>query len=281
MFLHKRDYMEEKHVFKIAYFMGNRREFFITEFGYSERYRSRKVGPDTRDLYLLHFEVKGHCKFCDFDIHEGGACLLSANLVHAFRIVDESTRYWFCFGGERAGEILSAFGIPTDRHARLVINRPRELFSELARFFELAREFSETVEGEKYALSALMSALPRLSVAEDSVHSSADDYVSRALRYMRRNCHRSLRMEGVASILGLSEKYFCRLFKEKMGTSPKSYFQRLRIEKAKKLLLAGQSTVAEVAAATGFSSATRFSQAFSELCGISPSNFQKQARGEK
>ena len=182
MFLHKRDY--------------------ITEFGYSERYRSRKVGPDTRDLYLLHFEVKGHCEFCDFDIHEGGACLLSANLVHAFRIVDESTSYWFCFGGERAGEILSAFGIPTDRHARLVINRPRELFSELARFFELAREFSETVEGEKYALSALMSALPRLSVAE-------------------------------------------------------------------------------VAAATGFSSATRFSQAFSGVCGISPSGFQKQVRGKK
>lgn len=273
--------MEKNNVFKIAYFMGERRELFVTEFGYSERYRSRRVGPDTRGLYLLHFEVKGHCEFGDFDVHEGDACLLAPDLVHAFRIVDRSTRYWFCFGGERAGEILSAFGIPTDRHARLVVDRPQELFSDLARFFVLARQHKNTAEGEKYALSALMSALPRLSVVEDSVHSSADDYVSRALRYMRRNCHRSLRMEGVASILGLSEKYFCRLFKEKMGTSPKSYFQRLRIEKAKKLLLAGQSTVAEVAAATGFSSATRFSQAFSELCGISPSNFQKQARGEK
>lgn len=268
--------MEKNRVFKIAYFMGERRDLFVTEFGYSERYRSRRVGPDTRGLYLLHFEVKGHCEFGDFDVHEGDACLLSANLVHAFRIVNESTRYWLCFGGERAGEILSAFGIPADRHARLVIERPQELFSELARFFARAREHRETAAGEKYALSALMSALPRLSVAEDSVHSSADDYISRALRYMKRNCHRSLRMEEIAARLCLSEKYFGRLFKEKMGTSPKAYFQMLRIEKAKKLLSEGQSMVAEVAAATGFASATRFSQAFSRALGISPSAYRER-----
>lgn len=273
--------MGKNHVFKIAYFMGERRELFITEFGYSERYRSRRVGPDTRGLYLLHFEVKGHCEFGDFDVREGDACLLAPDLVHSFRIVDRSTRYWFCFGGERAGEILSAFGIPADRHARLVIERPQELFSEIGRFFALAREHKDTAEGEKYALSALMSALPRLSLAEDSVHSSADDYISRAVRYMRRNCHRSLRMEEIASRLGLSEKYFCRLFKERRGVPPKAYFQQLRIEKAKKLLSAGQSSVAEVAAATGFSSASRFSQAFSGACGVSPSEWQRQAYQEK
>lgn len=272
--------MEKKRVFKIAYFMGARPELFVSEFGYSERYRNKRVGPDTRGLYLLHFEVKGQCEFGDFDVHEGDACLLAADLVHAFRIVGQSTRYWFCFGGTQAGELLRILGLPTDRHARLVIERPQELFTELARFFALARKHGNTAEGETYALSALMSALPRLSVVEDSPHSSADDYVSRALRYMRRNCHRALSMREVAERLSISENYLCRLFVKQTGASPKAHFQRMRIEKAKTLLTETEISVSEVASATGFASSTRFSQAFSKALGTSPSAFRESRKGK-
>lgn len=270
--------MEKKNVFKIAYFMGERKDLFVTEFGYSERYRSRKVGPDTRGLYLLHFEVTGDCECGDFNVQAGEAFLLAADLVHSFRVVNESTRYWFCFGGERAGELLRTFGLPADRHAHLQIQDHKELFSLLAHAFALSREHRETGEGEKYALSALMSALPRLSVAEDSPHSSSDDYVARALRYMRRNCHRNLRMEEIATRLSISEKYMCRLFVERLGEPPKACFQRLRMEKAKKLMIETGMGVSEVAAATGFSSASRFSQAFSRAVGVSPKAFREEGK---
>lgn len=269
--------MEKKNVFKIAYFTGERRELFVTEFGYSERYRGRKVGPDTRGLYLLHFEVDGDCECGEFNVQAGDAFLLAADLVHAFRVVDRSTRYWLCFGGERAGELLSAFGLPVDRHAHLRIHDPKELFAELAHYFALSRAHKETDEGEKYALSALMSALPRLAVREDTPHSLSDDYVSRALRYMRRNCHRNLRMEDIAAQLSISEKYMRRLFVQRVGEPPKVHFQRLRMEKAKKLLLETEMGVSEVAAATGFSSASRFSQAFSEAFSLSPTAFRERA----
>lgn len=267
--------MEKKRVFKIAYFMGARPELFVTEFGYSERYRSKRVGPDTRGLYLLHFEVKGQCEFGDFDVREGDACLLAADLVHAFRIVGQSTRYWFCFGGTRAAELLRIFGLPTDRHARLRVEGSQELFAELARAFALARKHRDTAEGEAYALSALMSALPRLSVVQDSHLSSTDDYVSLALRYMRRNCHRALSMREVAQRLSISENYLCRLFVNQTGASPKAHFQRMRLEKAKLLLRETEMSVSEIAAATGFASPTRFSQAFSKAMGLSPTAFRE------
>ncbi len=270
--------MNQQERFKMNYFVGGSRELYVTEFGYSERYSNKKVGPGVRNHYLLHFEVKGHCDFCDFDVKEGDCCLLAAGLTHSFRIIDQSTRYWLCFGGTKAKELLSIFGIPTDSHARLVVHDRQTLFDEIERLFTLCSEHKKTEDGEKYALAALMTALPMLTTVEKSVHSSAEDYVSIARRYIEKQYHRPLKMEEVADKLFISEKYLCRLFKKEMGKSPKAYCQEVRMRSAGNLLLESRLSVAEVAATTGFSSATRFSQSFTQYYGVSPTAFRERAK---
>ncbi len=270
--------MKRKEHFKMNYFVGAGRELYVTEFGYSERYSNKKVGPGVRNHYLLHFEVKGHCDFCDFDVREGDCCLLAAGLTHSFRIIEQSTRYWLCFGGSKVKELLSMFGIPTDEHARLVVKDRETLFESIERLFALCSEHKKTDDGEKYALAALMTALPMLTTVEKSVHSSAEDYVSIAKRYIEKQYHRPLKMEEVADKLFISEKYLCRLFKEEMGMSPKAYCGQIRMKSAANLLLESRLSVAEVAATTGFSSATRFSQAFTKYYGASPTAFRERAK---
>ncbi len=273
---------QKKRRFRVNYFVGGSPELYVVEFGYSERYSSTKVGPGVRNHYLLHFEVRGHCDFCDFDVKEGDCCLLAAGLTHSFRIIDESTRYWLCFGGTRAKELLGMFGIPTDSHARLVVHDREMLFGQIEQLFGLCSEHRKTDDGgERYALAALMTALPMLSTVEKSVHSSAEDYVSIARRYIEKNYHRTLKMEEVADKLYISEKYLCRLFKQEMGRSPKEYCVELRMRGAASLLVESRLSVAEVAATTGFASATRFSQAFTKYYGTSPTAFRARARAAK
>jgi len=273
--------MKKSDVFKIAYFVGKRNELFVTEFGYSKRNSAKRAGPSTREFYVLHLEVDGDCELEELDIRRGEAFLLSKNSVHSFRALENSARYWICFGGTRAEELLSIFDIPIDTHVHFSVSDPEELSSELSRLFRLACEYENSDAGEAYAISALMSILPRLSVINKSAHSSDFDYVSQALRYMKQNCGRNISMEYVAARLCISEKHLCRLFCEKLSISPKAAFQKIRMQKAERLLCETKIRISEIAEATGFSSQNRFSQAFIKEHGISPTNFRLQKREGK
>jgi len=269
--------MEDKDRFKIAYFVGKRREIFVTEFGYSMRHGAKKVGPSTREFYVLHFELRGNSELGELDIERGDAFILSKNKVHSFRTTELSERYWICFGGSGVEAILSGFGIPTDSDACFKVCNPQLLERDLSQFFKLSCEHENSDEGEMYALSALMSILPRLLGAEKISNYTIDDYVSRAEKYIKQNCHRNLKIRDVAARLCISEKHLYKLFVEKTGVSPKATFQKLRMEKSERLLIETKMTISEIASATGFSSSARFYQAFVKSHGVSPTQFRAQS----
>lgn len=78
----------------------------------------------------------------------------------------------------------------------------------------------------------------------------------------------------LAKHAGISKFAFIRLFKQCFGTSPYQYQQRLRLNKAKTLLLNGY-TVSEVALLTGFSDLPTFSKAFKSCFEKNPNQMLK------
>src|SRR5690606_39864011 len=70
-----------------------------------------------------------------------------------------------------------------------------------------------------------------------------------------------------------------RLFKEAYGESPYSYLMTRRIERAMTLLRRGELSVTEVCFAVGCSSLGTFSTRFTELVGMSPSEYKERAEG--
>ena len=268
--------MKSEDKFKIAYFIGRSREIFVTEFGYSKRHAVKVAGPTMREFYVLHFELSGKSELGELDIEAAEAFILPKNQAHSFRTTEPSERYWICFGGDSAEELLKLFGIPNSSHARLSVSNPKELLISISRLFSLACEYENTYEGEAYALSALMSMLPRLAVVEESRRPISDDYVSLAIRYMQQNCQRNVKMQEVAARLCISEKHLCRLFVESLSLPPKAVFQKFRMDKAESLLLQTKLLISEIAASCGLSSASRFSAAFIKSHGISPTAFRKK-----
>lgn len=85
-----------------------------------------------------------------------------------------------------------------------------------------------------------------------------------------------LSLSEIAAKCGVSDCYFRRLFRQYSGESPMDFRQRLRIERAKQLLLSDeQYTVSEVAQELGFSDVYHFSKTFKNYCGVSPKKFMQ------
>lgn len=78
----------------------------------------------------------------------------------------------------------------------------------------------------------------------------------------------------LAEIAGISETHFRNLFKERNGTTPLKYLQRLRLERAQLLLSTGYYTVKETAPLCGYDNEKNFTTAFKNVLGISPGQFK-------
>jgi AraC-like DNA-binding protein len=77
----------------------------------------------------------------------------------------------------------------------------------------------------------------------------------------------------------MSAGHFSRQFKLAYGESPYSYLMTRRIERAMALLRRGDLNVTEVCFAVGCSSLGTFSTRFTELVGVPPSVYRREATG--
>jgi len=89
-----------------------------------------------------------------------------------------------------------------------------------------------------------------------------------------------LDVEALARGAHMSAGHLSRQFRLAYGESPYSYLMTRRIERAMALLRRGDLSVTEVCFAVGCSSLGTFSTRFTELVGMPPSAYQREAAGE-
>ena len=94
---------------------------------------------------------------------------------------------------------------------------------------------------------------------------------------MDREYAQPLDVEALARDVNMSAGHLSRQFRLAYGESPYSYLMTRRIERAMALLRRGDLSVTEVCFAVGCSSLGTFSTRFSELVGVSPSTYRRQA----
>jgi AraC-like DNA-binding protein len=87
-----------------------------------------------------------------------------------------------------------------------------------------------------------------------------------------------LDVEALARGAHMSAGHLSREFKLAYGESPYSYLMTRRIERAMALLRRDDQSVTEVCFAVGCSSLGTFSTRFTELVGMSPGAYRRQAR---
>src|SRR5204862_1108763 len=96
---------------------------------------------------------------------------------------------------------------------------------------------------------------------------------------MDREYAQPLDVEALARGVNMSAGHLSREFRLAYGESPYGYLMTRRIERAMALLLRGDLSVTEVCFEVGCSSLGTFSTRFTELVGMPPSTYRRQAAG--
>jgi AraC-like DNA-binding protein len=114
--------------------------------------------------------------------------------------------------------------------------------------------------------------------AEKHLHDLA--WLRRVRDRIDREYAQPLDVEALARGAHMSAGHLSRQFRLAYGESPYSYLMTRRIERAMALLRRGDLSVTEVCFEVGCSSLGTFSTRFTELVGVPPSEYRRQAAGE-
>jgi AraC-like DNA-binding protein/ligand-binding sensor protein len=98
----------------------------------------------------------------------------------------------------------------------------------------------------------------------------------KAENFIQENFTNKISLKEIADIAGLSPPYFSTVFKEEMGENLSKYLNRLRVEKASRLLLETDMFLNEIAACCCFKDQSWFSKIFKAFTGVSPGKYRNQ-----
>ena len=101
--------------------------------------------------------------------------------------------------------------------------------------------------------------------------------VNRIINYLNENYEHKISLEQIAHNMYLSPVYISKIFKEETGESPINYLIKIRLEKAREILLQSEGgSIKNIANQVGYDDVYHFSKLFKKYYGISPLYYKKK-----
>lgn len=116
----------------------------------------------------------------------------------------------------------------------------------------------------------LLDLLERL----ESKHAAGEQpSMERSIAYAESHYQEKISREQLAEMAGVSPSHYSILFKQLTGFSPSDYLSRLRVHRAKELLIDGKGTLREIAQKVGYKDEFYLSRRFKQETGSPPSGY--------
>jgi AraC-like DNA-binding protein len=172
-----------------------------------------------------------------------------------------------CFTGPVADALLKT-GIM--RTGRINIGKARRLLP----IIEIARD--PAVSAQIHAnlmLQKLILDLYHENMVEQ--HKNKYSIIDQLIEELKTSVERWWTVPEMAEFCNLSIDQFRRVFIQHTGILPKTYFDRLKLQRAVNLLVSTDLTVAEIGTQLGYMDPFHFSRRFKELIGYSPKKYRE------
>jgi transcriptional regulator GlxA family with amidase domain len=202
-------------------------------------------------------------------IEAGSWMLARAGLLDGY----SATTHW-----EDLEEFAAAFPKVDVRRDRFVMDRTRWTAGGAAPALDMMLTMIRSQHGLPLALNVasvfvydqhLAASVPQPTVALSRL-SVTDPALARAIGVMQTRLEEPLPLSAVAERSGVLLRTLQARFRGQLGQSPHAYYLDLRLSAAKRMLEQSAASVAEVATAHGFGSASAFARAFRQRFGVSP-----------
>jgi YesN/AraC family two-component response regulator len=137
-----------------------------------------------------------------------------------------------------------------------------------------------------HLMQMLLLVIREMAVVDDSADQRGCNFesynksyaVNRIISYLNENYEHKISLEQIAHNMYLSPVYISKIFKEETGESPINYLIKIRLEKAKDILINGDGgSIKNIANLVGYDDVYHFSKLFKKYYGISPLYYKKNA----
>jgi AraC family transcriptional regulator len=102
--------------------------------------------------------------------------------------------------------------------------------------------------------------------------------IDRVIDYLCDHLDTPLKLEELATVACFSEFHFHRVFRAMTGETLNDFTNRLRLEKAARLLKRTRQSATDIALECGFSSSATFSRSFNNAFNTSPTQYRKSGK---
>ncbi|MBQ9784566.1 MAG: helix-turn-helix transcriptional regulator [Clostridia bacterium] len=103
--------------------------------------------------------------------------------------------------------------------------------------------------------------------------SASENPAACARYYIERHFDREISAEEISRAAGCSPSHLRMLFKKEYGESPTRFLNRVRVERAKEMIVSGIFMLKEIAIACGFQNVYYFSRVFKSFTGVPPGKY--------
>lgn len=153
---------------------------------------------------------------------------------------------------------------------RVLGNNPDILFINFKDMFSSIFDIN-TIELLKEQLKIMATQCIDFLITENE---KASPIVKKALEYIQNNYSKDINLKTISSSFNTSAAYLGYLFKKEVGETFTNCLNKIRIEKAKELLLNTNMRINEISENVGYVNTNYFFTIFKKITGISPSEFK-------
>jgi len=249
--------------------VGEAEQLITTQFIYESKAPYAKK-PGILDTHAMYLVSEGEGILCmdgrSWTLSPGTIFFTFADRAFQFEAVKDLAYYYISFHGSRGEELFRRFAITP-------IACVFSGYEGLIPFWRDNLVRANEENADLLSESMLLYTFSKLKISR----SSGNDLVSFVLSYLDAHFREhTLTLSQVAEAAGYHGKYLSHVFKKRFGVGFSEYLRVMRMKYAVMLIENGVTSVKNVAALSGFSDPLYFSKVFTEMMGISPSQFLKK-----
>lgn len=230
----------------------------------------REVGYPNHQII---FSMKGSGKLIteagEFIIGEGEYFYLEPNKYHKYeKIGDLWSTNWILFKCPYK-DMLDSLSYNKDRIGTFNLVKDKSIFYDMVSNLKNGSDYDmQMVSSQMYQLLIQLNHNDNTSLNKQNIR------LNPIIEYIDEHYMLDLSLKHLSDLIGITEHYFCKLFKDTYKMRPFEYITKKRIQAAKILLLESNMSIKELALKVGYHDNSYFGAVFKKHETMSPSVYR-------
>ncbi|WP_338552774.1 helix-turn-helix domain-containing protein [Paenibacillus sp. KS-LC4] len=218
-----------------------------------------------------------------FELTEGNLILLPAQSraalavssvqpLHAYKLVIGTITQQRALSANtivRKSAVAGGLNLHYISHAPVIVSQMEELYIHRLPAHEVRHMQNQIIFHQ-----ILLHVLEQM----DAKYATGDQpSMEQSIAYLENHFNEKITREQLAAMAGVSPSHYSTLFKQLSGFTPNEYLSRLRVNRAKELLISGSGTLREIALKVGYHDEFYLSRRFKQQTGAAPSGYSRDA----